>query len=123
MLCIDKYSCLNNTYLGQHQVCNAPNMYTSLPFPSLSRTQYFSVCTYCPQIQSSVSVKPYCTLQVTMRVGDGRGQWAGFEREEWNKSRFLKLMRGKDGVRKVLECDCTVSTGVLTASSATPSDS
>ena len=58
-----------------------------------------------------------------MRVGDGRGQWAGFEREEWNKSRFLKLMRGKDGVRKVLECACTVSTGVLTASSATPSDS
>ena len=43
MLRIDKYSCRNNTYLGQQQVCNAPNMYTSLPFPSLSRTQYFSV--------------------------------------------------------------------------------
>lgn len=90
--------------------------------PSYPKTYSISfTLPYYLFIKSSARLISHYTLQVIMRIGDGRGQWAGFEREEWNKGRFLTLMRGKDGVRKVLECACTVSTGVLTTCRQDPS--
>lgn len=50
-------------------------------------------------------------LQVTVQASEGRGQWAGFEREEWQKGRLLAMLRGKDGVRKTLDFTSIVRTG------------
>ena len=40
-----------------------------------------------------------------------RGQWAGFEKEEWRKSGLRSMLRGRSGVRKTLDVTTFLRTG------------
>ena len=45
-------------------------------------------------------------------AGDGgRGQWAGFEKEEWRKSGLRSMLRGRGGVRRTLDVTTFQRTG------------
>lgn len=51
------------------------------------------------------------SLQVYVQAKEGRGCWAGFQRDEWHKGRLLALLRGKDGVHKTLDFRSVTRTG------------
>jgi len=42
-----------------------------------------------------------------------RGQWAGFEKDDWRKSGLRSMLRGRSGVRKTLEATTYLRTGEL----------
>ena len=54
----------------------------------------------------------YIAMQARMdAAADVRGQWAGFEQDEWRRSGLRSMLRGKSGVRKTLDVTTTQRQG------------